>query len=106
MYMGYLQYRYVISTTSTLIYCKLLFYDSWVINCFERGNNNAFVDIRYRTISRAIAVAYARGGRVWGATPPPIDDIKKTLFLKRSVFFHAEFAEIAVMFFFAIQLAY
>ena len=35
----------------------------------------------------------------------PIDDLKK-LFLKRSAFFHTEFAEIAVMFFYAIQLAY
>ena len=30
----------------------------------------------------------------------------KPIFLKRSSFFHTEFAEIAVMFFCAIQLAY
>ena len=35
--------QYVI-TTSTLTYCRLLFQDSWVTKCFEKGNNNAFVD--------------------------------------------------------------
>ena len=39
-----------------------------------------------------------------GINSPPIDDLKKNL--KRSAFFRTEFAEIAVMFFCAIQLAY
>ena len=56
------------------------------------------------------SVASARGGGggggVWGH--PSIDDLKKLkpFFLKRSAFFHKEFAEIAVLFFCAIQQAY
>ena len=55
------------------------------------------------------ALVYARGGRGgWGSNSP--STIKKNigykpLFLKRSAFFHAEFAEIAVMYLCAVQLA-
>ena len=43
----------------------------------------------------------------FGGQKSPIDDLKqKPLFLKRSALFHTEFAEIAVMFFCVIQLAY
>ena len=49
------------------------------------------------------------GGGQPSPPPPPHRRFKKKykpLFLKRSAFFHTEFAEIAVMFFCAIQLAY
>ena len=39
------------------------------------------------------------GGGLGGQLSPPIDDLKKTLFLKQSAFFHTEFTEIAVIFF-------
>ena len=47
------------------------------------------------------------GGRL-GVNPPPLVDFKRNenLFLERTAFFHAEIAEIALMFFCAIQLAY
>ena len=53
-------------------------------------------------------MAYARKG-FRGSTPPPIEDFKRNKnlsFLKRTAFFHTEIAEIALMFFCAIQLAH
>ena len=53
-------------------------------------------------------MAYKQWRTHGGVKSPPIDDLKKikTFFYERSAFFHTEFAEIAVMFFCAIQLAY
>ena len=49
-----------------------------------------------------------RTGEISGVKTPPLKILKKRkpLFLERTAFFHTEIAEIALMFFCAIQLAY